>query len=469
MMKRTGTLAFALALAATGMASAKEAKLTRYPHYHNGKVAFCYLGDIWTATEDGKNIQRLTAHKARDFYPAVLARRQVDRLLVSDRNGNLDVFVIPADGGAVKAAHDALGRRQGRWAGPPTRKSVLFASQRGEDFMPKLYTVPSTAACPATPAPTWASTAASRPTARSSPINRKGQSYWRKFYRGAYQTDVTVMDLASKTFKDMTDFDGLDSWPMWSQDGFIYFVSDRDGNGLTNIWRVPEKRRRGREGHELHRRRRPLPRHERRRQDDRLRARLRRLEARPRRARRPTPLKFDIAAETQENLTEYRDFNSRGRRLRRRPRRQADRLRDPRRDLHRADGRGRPRPDHRGRDQGPQRRVLARRQAHRVRVRQGPAARRSTPCPADGAGETKKITDHRQPEGRLLRGRPTRRSSPVVDARRQAPQGQRRRQGAEGAGRRRSTAGSTGSPGRPTASGWSTATAATPPGRATST
>lgn len=27
---------------------------------------------------------------------------------------------------------------------------------------------------------------------------------------------------------------------MWGQDGGIYFVSDREGNGLTNIWRVSD-------------------------------------------------------------------------------------------------------------------------------------------------------------------------------------------------------------------------------------
>ena len=32
----------------------------------------------------------------------------------------------------------------------------------------------------------------------------------------------------------------MDSWPLWSQDGFIYFVSDREGKGQTNIWRVAE-------------------------------------------------------------------------------------------------------------------------------------------------------------------------------------------------------------------------------------
>src|SRR5262249_4501351 len=55
------------------------------------------------------------------------------------------------------------------------------------------------------------------------------------------QTDVTIMDVAAKTFTDVTDFKGLDSWPMWGHDNNIYFVSDREGNGLTNIWRVADR------------------------------------------------------------------------------------------------------------------------------------------------------------------------------------------------------------------------------------
>ena len=38
----------------------------------------------------------------------------------------------------------------------------------------------------------------------------------------------------------MTGFDGMDSWPLWSRDGHIYFVSDREGKGQTNIWHVGE-------------------------------------------------------------------------------------------------------------------------------------------------------------------------------------------------------------------------------------
>src|SRR4029079_1707745 len=71
-------------------------------------------------------------------------------------------------------------------------------------------------------------------------VNRKGQSYWRKSYRGSYQTDVTGVDLKSHTVKDLTGFVGMDTWAVWRADGYIYFVSDRDDKAQSNIWRVPQ-------------------------------------------------------------------------------------------------------------------------------------------------------------------------------------------------------------------------------------
>src|SRR4030095_6562510 len=125
---------------ATTIANADEARLVRYPHYHNGKVAFTYLGDIWTADESGQNIQRLTAHHARDMTP----RFSPDGKWIafsSDRDGNPAVWVIPVSGGASKqltyhSSDDAvLG-----WT--PDSQSVLFSSSRGDDFLGTLYPVP---------------------------------------------------------------------------------------------------------------------------------------------------------------------------------------------------------------------------------------------------------------------------------------------------------------------------------------
>ena len=49
--------------------TAAPIRLARHPDYHAGKIAFSYLGDIWTANEDGSNTRRLTDHRAREVYP----------------------------------------------------------------------------------------------------------------------------------------------------------------------------------------------------------------------------------------------------------------------------------------------------------------------------------------------------------------------------------------------------------------
>ena len=306
-MKRLFALVFLLTVCAPLTAAGREVKLARYPHYNHGRIAFTYLADIWTANEDGKDIKRITANKARDVYP----RFSPDGKAIafsSDRNGNFDVFIIPSEGGAVKQLtfHSADDTVLG-WT--PDSRSVLFASSRGDDFMGKLYTVSIDGGMERNAGADMGVNACYSPDGKKMAINRKGQVYWRKYYRGSMQTDVTVMDIAAKKFTDLTDFDGLDSWPMWGTDGFIYFVSDREGNGLTNIWRVPEAGGKA----------------------DRVTSfktgdvrfpaisadgkvivfehdfGLWKLDVASRKA---APIRLDIAAETQENLAEVRDFNS---------------------------------------------------------------------------------------------------------------------------------------------------------------
>ena len=36
--------------------AANPVRLARHPDYHAGKIVFSYLGDIWTANEDGSNV-----------------------------------------------------------------------------------------------------------------------------------------------------------------------------------------------------------------------------------------------------------------------------------------------------------------------------------------------------------------------------------------------------------------------------
>jgi tricorn protease len=140
-------------------------------------------------------------------------------------------------------------------------------------------------------------------------LNRHGQAYWRKYYRGSNQTDVTVMDISQKTFTKLTDFNGLDSWPMWGSDGFIYFVSDREGGGLTNVWRVSDK---GGSAEAVTTFKSGDVRWPSISADGRVIVfehdfTVWKLDVPTRKA---APVRLDIAAETQENTTEVRTFNS---------------------------------------------------------------------------------------------------------------------------------------------------------------
>src|SRR5260370_20278443 len=110
-------------------------------------------------------------------------------------------------------------------------------------------------------------------------------------------------------FTQLTDFEGLDSWPMWSRDGNVYVVGDRDGKGLTNIWRISDnggkaERVTSFKGGDV---------------------RFPSISADGRTivfehdfgiwkldtgSRKVTPIRLDIDAETEENDTEMRAFNS---------------------------------------------------------------------------------------------------------------------------------------------------------------
>jgi tricorn protease len=238
-MKKTVTI-FATALFFITAISTfgREARLVRYPHFHNGRIVFTYLGDIWTADDNGQNVQRLTVNRARDVY----GRFSPDGKWIafsSERNGNLDVYLIPSGGGNAKqlTTHSSDDVVLG-WSNDS--RSVLFSGNRGEDFAAQLYLVSIDGGMPWKAGTDMGVQASYSPDGKRLAYNQKAQVYWRKYYRGSNQSDIMIMDVAAKKFTQVTDFDGLDSWPMWGHDGFIYFVSDRDGNGLTNIWRVSE-------------------------------------------------------------------------------------------------------------------------------------------------------------------------------------------------------------------------------------
>ncbi len=65
---RTGILILAIAVFVS-TCPAEEARILRYPHYHEGTLVFSYMGDLWTVRDDGSELKRLTVHEGRDLVP----------------------------------------------------------------------------------------------------------------------------------------------------------------------------------------------------------------------------------------------------------------------------------------------------------------------------------------------------------------------------------------------------------------
>src|SRR5262245_54538924 len=203
-------------------------KLARHPDYHAGKIAFSYLGDIWTANEDGTLPQRVSDHRGHEMYP----RFSPDGRWIafsSNRYGNNDVFVVPATGGAPRRLTFHTGNDEVvGWSRDSQR--VLFRAAHGDGAFPNvatLYEVP-VAGGREVPLPVdWGYYGSFSPDGKSLVFNRHPAVWTRQHYRGSFAADLWIADLAGKTYTQLLSGERYSRyWPMWGADGSIYFVGD---------------------------------------------------------------------------------------------------------------------------------------------------------------------------------------------------------------------------------------------------
>jgi len=234
-----------------------DVRLIRHPAFSKGKVAFSYLGDIWVANENGTDVERLTDNAAREVFP----RFSPDGNWIafsSNREGNYDVFVIPASGGKPKQlTFNSSDDNVVGWTSDSKR--VLFASSRGKGAFPNvatLFEVSIDGGLEQAVPTDWGYSGSYSADGSKLAFVRHPSVWSRKHYRGSYAADLWVMDVASKKFTRLSDPDykGNYLWPMYGRNGEIYFVADRMPNekavkwgsseiykSANNIWKISDR------------------------------------------------------------------------------------------------------------------------------------------------------------------------------------------------------------------------------------
>src|SRR5438874_10207265 len=243
-----------IVLISSAASVAEPIRLARHPDYHAGRIAFSYLGDIWTANEDGTGVQRLTDNRAREAYP----RFSPDGRWIafsSNRYGNYDVFVMAATGGAPRRLTFHTGNDEVvGW----TRDSqhVIFRATRGDGAFPTvatLYEVAVTGGREQALPVDWGYWASYAPDGKSFVFNRHPAVWSRQHYRGAASADLWLANLTDKSYTKLLPDERYNRhWPMWGADGAIYYVADPLPNdkdvkagsadvlkSVNNIYRIP--------------------------------------------------------------------------------------------------------------------------------------------------------------------------------------------------------------------------------------
>jgi tricorn protease len=214
-------------LAGMSRAADEAPLLVKTPTLSRTAVVFEYGGYLWSVPRQGGAARQLTTggHENIPYYSPDGKWIAFSGMY----DGNLDVFVMPADGGTPRRLtwHPAADIVTG-WT--PDGKRILFRSPREAyaDFE-RLYTVPLEGG-PAEALPMWRGEDAwfSPDGTRIAYVpNLKWQTSWKR-YRGGQTTPIYLLKLSDLSLDKVPRENSNDSNPVWFGDA-VYFLSDRNG------------------------------------------------------------------------------------------------------------------------------------------------------------------------------------------------------------------------------------------------
>lgn len=213
-----------------------DAGMLRYPDVSAEKIVFVYSGDLWTVPREGGLASPLASPAGEERNPRFNA--DGTRIaFVGHYDAGADIYVSPTAGGvAERMTFHPASETLCDWT---SQDGLLFSSNgfSGLGRMDQLFTITPDEPFPvALPVP-YGSNGAISPDGvwlAYTPYSRDGRTW--KRYRGGMASDIWLLHLESKRSKQITDWEGTDSVPMWHGQN-VYYLSDAGPNHRLNIWK----------------------------------------------------------------------------------------------------------------------------------------------------------------------------------------------------------------------------------------
>jgi tricorn protease len=216
-------------------ANGTQTRLLRSPTVSATRIAFAYANNIWTVDRAGGSARRLTSFQGETSNPHF----SLDGSWIAfsgEYAGNVDAYVVPAEGGEPKRLtwHPGADLVQG-WT--PDGRSVVFSSTRATwapSAAPRFWTVPMEGGIEQ---PMMLPRAyQGKISADGSHIAYRMNNSWdeeRRNYRGGQNRPIWIADTKTYDVQSPPWTDSKDVDPVWVG-SVVYFISDRDG--VANVW-----------------------------------------------------------------------------------------------------------------------------------------------------------------------------------------------------------------------------------------
>lgn len=224
-----------------GSAAAEKTRQIRLPSTPSvspdgSRIAFSWIGEIWSAKIDGSDLQRLTNSDATETQP-IYSPNGKHLAYVSDRTGTKQIYVANPDGtdGRQVTFHSA-GYELSDWF--PDNKHLLALGSRDHFHRDstRMIKINSSERKPEVIlADAMAEAAKVSPDGKRVLFTREGERWWRKGFQGERSSQVWMLDLKSGEFQELVHAGVECMWPVWMPDGKGFYFTKGALSGFE-LW-----------------------------------------------------------------------------------------------------------------------------------------------------------------------------------------------------------------------------------------